>query len=59
MTRKEQKEERRKAILMTALHLFVEKGFFVCKYTKWLEKTVVLWYNIKRKAGDPFGYFNV
>ncbi len=27
MTRKEQKEERRNAILMTALKLFVERGF--------------------------------
>ena len=27
MTRKEQKEERRKAILMTALTLFVENGY--------------------------------
>lgn len=31
MNRKEQKEERRKAILMTALHLFVEKGFYETK----------------------------
>lgn len=31
MTRKEQKEERRKTILMTALHLFVEKGFYETK----------------------------
>ena len=31
MTRKEQKEERRKAILMTALTLFVEKGYYDTK----------------------------
>lgn len=31
MTRKEQKEERRKTILITALHLFVEKGFYETK----------------------------
>lgn len=31
MTRKEQKQERRKAILMAALHLFVEKGFYETK----------------------------
>ena len=33
MTRKEQKEERRKAILMTALDLFVEKGYYDTKIT--------------------------
>lgn len=33
MTRKEQKEERRKAILMTALNLFVEKGYYDTKIT--------------------------
>ncbi|MBR2523267.1 MAG: TetR/AcrR family transcriptional regulator [Clostridiales bacterium] len=33
MTRKEQKEERRKAILMTALTLFVEKGYYDTKIT--------------------------
>jgi len=32
-TRKEQKEERRKAILMTALTLFVEKGYYDTKIT--------------------------
>ena len=31
MTRKEQKEEKRKAILMTALTLFVEKGYYDTK----------------------------
>lgn len=31
MTRKEQKEERRKAILMTALHLFVNRGYYDTK----------------------------
>ena len=31
MTRKEQKEERRKAILMTALALFVERGYYDTK----------------------------
>ena len=31
MTRKEQKEERKKAILMTALNLFVEKGYYDTK----------------------------
>ena len=31
MTRKEQKEERRQAILMTALNLFVERGFHETK----------------------------
>ena len=31
MTRKEQKEERRKAILMTALTLFVERGYYDTK----------------------------
>ncbi|MCR4903820.1 MAG: TetR/AcrR family transcriptional regulator [Butyrivibrio sp.] len=31
MTRKEQKEERRQAILLTALNLFVEKGFHETK----------------------------
>ena len=31
MTRKEQKEERKKAILMTALRIFVEKGYFDTK----------------------------
>ena len=33
MTRKEQKEERRKAILMAALTLFVEKGYYDTKIT--------------------------
>ncbi len=33
MTRKEQKEERRKAILMTALNLFVEQGYYETKIT--------------------------
>lgn len=33
MTRKEQKEERRKAILFTALTLFVERGFYDTKIT--------------------------
>ena len=33
MTRKEQKEERRKAILMTALKLFVERGYHDTKIT--------------------------
>ncbi|MBR1797008.1 MAG: TetR/AcrR family transcriptional regulator [Clostridiales bacterium] len=33
MTRKEQKEERRKAILMTALDLFVERGYYDTKIT--------------------------
>lgn len=33
MTRKEQKEERRKAILMTALTLFVTKGYYDTKIT--------------------------
>ena len=31
MTRKEQKEERRKAILMTALNLFVKRGYYETK----------------------------
>ena len=31
MTRKEQKEERRKAILMTALNLFVNRGYYDTK----------------------------
>ena len=33
MTRKEQKEERRKTILMTALKLFVERGYYDTKIT--------------------------
>ena len=33
MTRKEQKEERRKKILMTALTLFVEQGYYDTKIT--------------------------
>lgn len=33
MTRKEQKEERRNAILMTALTLFVERGYYDTKIT--------------------------
>ena len=33
MTRKEQKEERRKKILMTALTLFVERGYYDTKIT--------------------------
>ena len=33
MTREEQKEERKKAILMTALQLFVEKGYHETKVT--------------------------
>lgn len=33
MTRKEQKEERRKAILMTTLRLFVENGYYETKIT--------------------------
>lgn len=33
MTRKEQKEERRKAILMAALTLFVERGYYDTKIT--------------------------
>ena len=33
MTRKEQKEERRKAILMTALDLFVNRGYYETKIT--------------------------
>ncbi len=33
MTRKEQKEERRKAILMTALDLFVNQGYYETKIT--------------------------
>jgi AcrR family transcriptional regulator len=33
MTREEQKEERKKAILMTALNLFVEKGYHETKVT--------------------------
>lgn len=33
MTRKEQKEERKKAILMTALTLFVERGYYDTKIT--------------------------
>ncbi len=33
MTRKEQKEERRKQILMTALTLFVERGYYETKIT--------------------------
>ncbi len=33
MTRKEQKEERRKAILMTALNLFVNQGYYETKIT--------------------------
>ncbi len=33
MTRKEQKEERRNAILMTALTLFVERGYYETKIT--------------------------
>ena len=31
MTRKEQKEERRNSILMTALTLFVERGYYDTK----------------------------
>lgn len=33
MTRKEQKEERKKAILMTALKLFVDRGYYETKIT--------------------------
>ena len=33
MTRKEQKEEKRNAILMTALNLFVTRGYYETKIT--------------------------
>lgn len=50
MTRKEQKEERRKAILITALHLFVEKGFYETQISD-IAKAVSM------SAGLMFHYF--
>jgi len=50
MTRKEQKEERRKAILMTALHLFVEKGFHETKISDIAEA-------VSMSTGLMFHYF--
>ena len=51
MTRKEQKEERRKTILMTALHLFVEKGFHETKISDIAEA-------VSMSTGLMFHYFN-
>lgn len=50
MTRKEQKEERRKTILMTALHLFVEKGFHETKISDIAEA-------VSMSTGLMFHYF--
>lgn len=50
MTRKEQKQERRKAILMAALHLFVEKGFHETKITDIAEA-------VSMSTGLMFHYF--
>lgn len=50
MTRKEQKEERRKTILMTALHLFVEKGFYETKIADIAEA-------VSMSTGLMFHYF--
>ncbi len=50
MTRKEQKEERRKAILMTALRLFVERGYYDTKITDIAE-------SVPMSTGLMFHYF--
>lgn len=50
MTRKEQKQERRQAILMAALHLFVEKGFHETKITDIAE-------DVSMSTGLMFHYF--
>ena len=50
MTRKEQKEERRKAILMTALNLFVERGYHDTKITDIAEA-------VPMSTGLMFHYF--
>lgn len=50
MTRKEQKEERRKAILMTALTLFVKKGYHETKITDIAEA-------VPMSTGLMFHYF--
>ncbi|MCR5652158.1 MAG: TetR/AcrR family transcriptional regulator [Lachnospiraceae bacterium] len=50
MTRKEQKEERRKAILMTALTLFVEKGYYDTRITDIAEA-------VPMSTGLMFHYF--
>ncbi len=50
MTRKEQKEERRKAILMTALTLFVERGYHDTKITDIAEA-------VPMSTGLMFHYF--
>ena len=50
MTRKEQKEERRKAILMTALKLFVERGYHDTKITDIAEA-------VPMSTGLMFHYF--
>ncbi len=50
MTRKEQKEERRKAILMTALTLFVTKGYYDTKITDIAEA-------VPMSTGLMFHYF--
>ena len=50
MTRKEQKEERRQAILMTALTLFVERGYHDTKITDIAEA-------VPMSTGLMFHYF--
>jgi AcrR family transcriptional regulator len=50
MTRKEQKEERKKAILMTALNLFVERGYYDTKITDIAEA-------VPMSTGLMFHYF--
>lgn len=50
MTRKEQKEERRKAILFTALELFVKRGYYDTKITDIAEA-------VSMSTGLLFHYF--
>ena len=50
MTRKEQKEERRQAILMTALHLFVKRGYHETKISEIAEA-------VPMSTGLLFHYF--
>ena len=50
MTRKEQKEERKKEILMAALTLFVERGYYDTKITDIAEA-------VPMSAGLMFHYF--
>ena len=50
MTRKEQKEERRRAILMTALTLFVKRGYYETKISDIAEA-------VPMSTGLMFHYF--